>query len=372
MCLGEALTQRHRRRSGGRCPRDSMPKPTQVMRTSTTGIIVQVSRGEETDSAGSRGGEEHRRTMDLFTIAGVCLRRWYFTLPLLAVVVLFSYRAYSAVEPLYTSSRSIVVLPSLKSTPTPSEPEDETTAEVTNPYSGQGGSRFAVAVLARNLNSTAFLERLDLETEVAQSFEARSSSNQPLIQIDATGPSEEHVYALLDAVISEAAVVLDEFQADAGAPEVTRYRIAPAVPAGPVDDATPSRLRAAGAIVVLGAGLTAAVVVGADALLANRRRRNSVIPSEPGSPEADDAAPEADAAETDPDRTHAHPGVADETSPTASPARASVQDASAADAATEPASNDETATNDDPTPLTAGSQTRGADHARTTAAPLPA
>lgn len=224
--------------------------------------------------------------MDLFTIAGACLRRWYITLPLLLLVGFFSYRAYASVDPLYTASRSVVVLPSL---PEPTEvllDEDdaEATAEVDNPYSGQGGSRFAVAVLARNINSLAFEERLGLDPDIEQSYEASTSAQQPMIHLTAVAPSPEAVYNLLDDVIGEAAIVLDAFQAEAGAPEITRYRIAPAVPAGPVEDATPSRMRAAAAIAVLGAGLVAAIVVGGDALLANRRRRRSTV--EPGTSSA--------------------------------------------------------------------------------------
>lgn len=212
--------------------------------------------------------------MDLFTIVGTCLRRWYLTVPLLLLVVFFSYRAYASVEPLYTSSRSIVVLPSLEAqAAADAEDEDAEPDGEDNPYSGQGGSRFAVAVLKRNINSSAFEERLDLDPGVEESFEADSSSDQPMIHIDATAPSQQGVHDLLDDVVDESGVVLDEFQADAGAPEVSRYRLAPAVPAGPVEDATPSRLRAAGAIAVLGGGLVAIFVVGADMLLAGRRRR---------------------------------------------------------------------------------------------------
>lgn len=212
--------------------------------------------------------------MDLFTIVGACFRRWYVTVPLLLLVALFSYRAFAAVDPLYTSSRSIVVLPSLEAQAASDAKDEEAPPDDDdNPYSGQGGSRFAVAVLARNVNSTAFEERLDLDRGVEQTFEATTSDDQPMIHIEATAPSERGVHELLDSVVAESSVVLNDFQADAGAPEISRYRIAPAVPAGPVEDATPSRLRAAGAIAVLGGGLVAALVVGLDALLIRRRRR---------------------------------------------------------------------------------------------------
>lgn len=274
--------------------------------------------------------------MDLFTIVGAMLRRWYITVPLLMLVMFFSYLAYAAVDPLYSSSRSIVVLPSLDEAAAElPEDEPESAAEVDNPYSGQGGSRFAVAVLTRNINSTAFEERLQLDPDVALSYEANSSSNQPMIHVEATAPSEEAVHALLDSVVVEAADVLDEFQAEAGAPEVTRYRIAPAVPAGPVEDATPSRLRGAGAIAVLGGAMTAALVVLGDTLLASRRRRREYAAAHAESPSAgdptagttgDDDAPGTDDA-PEPLRTaEARPGRRQRRSEPADPVSATASD----------------------------------------------
>lgn len=241
--------------------------------------------------------------MDLFTILGAMFRRWYITLPLLLLVLFFSYRSYAAVEPLYMSSRSIVVLPSLaEEAADPAEDAAASAAEVDNPYSGQGGSRFAVAVLTRNINSTAFEEGLGLEPGLEQSFEASSSSQQPMIHIEATAASPEAVYDLLDRIVDDSTDVLDSFQAEAGAPEVTRYRIAPAVPAGPVEDVTPSRLRGAGAIAVLGSALTAALVVGGDALLAARLRRRQAEAEREGvggSGPADEDAVDDDASTSD-------------------------------------------------------------------------
>lgn len=247
--------------------------------------------------------------MDLFTIAGACVRRWYLTVPMLLVVGLLAFQAYSAVEPLYTSSRSVVVLPSLDETAAQAAEEEEEVEpdDEDNPYSGQGGSRFAVAVLKRNINSTAFEDRLGLEKGVEQTFEAESSDDQPMIHVVATAPTDQAVYALLDRVVRESAVVLDEFQAEAGAPEITRYRIAPAVPAGPVEDATPSRLRSAGAIMVLGGGLVAALVVGVDALLNRRRRREEAVsttsvdePRQPAEADATDELPTTASGEVPP------------------------------------------------------------------------
>jgi hypothetical protein len=207
--------------------------------------------------------------VDLFSIVGACLRRWYVTLPLVALTALFAYQAYESVEPEYTASRWIVILPSLEQdnlAPAPTQADAEVEPP-SNPYSGQGGSRFAVAVLTRNLNSTAFHARIEPRLAGRGTFEADAANEQPLIEIVAVAPREEDVYSILDAVVEEAAVVLHEVQMSANAPTETHYRIAPAVPAGPAEDATPSRFRVAGAIAVVGSGLSMILAVASDGLL---------------------------------------------------------------------------------------------------------
>lgn len=216
--------------------------------------------------------------MDLFSIVGACLRRWYVTLPLVAITALFAYLAYESVEPEYTASRWVVVLPSLEQdnlAPESTRPAetDESSEPPSNPYSGQGGSRFAVAVLTRNLNSTAFQSRIEPRLAGRGTFEAKAASQQPLIEIVAVASRERDVHLILDEVVAEAAVVLNEVQTNANAPAETHYRIAPAVPAGPAEDATPSRFRTAGAVSVVGFGLAAILAVAFDAWIRRRQER---------------------------------------------------------------------------------------------------
>lgn len=212
--------------------------------------------------------------MDLFTIVGACVRRWYVTLPLVLVTAVLAAGAYQAVPPVYTSSVSIVVLPA--NTP---EVEESAAPIPDNPYSGSGGPRFAASVLARNINTDGYRERIGLDVSDDVAFEASASNDQPMIRIDATAPTPELVLETLTAVTGQAGVVLAEFQTTAGAPEVKQYRIAAAVPADRVEDVTPSRLRSAGAIAVLGMGLAAALATALDALL--RRRKQGTTPSAP-------------------------------------------------------------------------------------------
>ena len=207
--------------------------------------------------------------MDLFSIMGACLRRWYVTLPVLALTGWFAVQAYEAVPSEYTSTVSVVVLPSN----VVQEEVEGAPPQPDNPYSGSGGPRFAAAVLARNINTEAYRERIGLGDAEGVTFEASASQQQPIIRIDAVAPTPEEVLTTLDAVVAQADEVLVEFQTQAGAVAPDLFRLAPAVPADRVEDVTPSRFRTAGAIAVLGGLVAAGLAAGVDALARLRRDR---------------------------------------------------------------------------------------------------
>ena len=207
--------------------------------------------------------------MDLFTILGTCLRRWYVFLPVLAISGYFAMQAYQQVEPLYSASTSIVILPSQ---PLPGAPDEADTLTLDNPYAGSGGPKLAAAVLAKNIDSSTFRDRLGLTPDDTSIFESTVAQTQPIITVDATASSPEAVISTLGAVTIAARVVLDDFQAVAEAPEAKRYLVAAAVPPSAATDVTPSRWRTAGAILVVGAGLAALLAVALDAALRARRR----------------------------------------------------------------------------------------------------
>lgn len=248
--------------------------------------------------------------MDLFTILGTCLRRWYVVLPVLAISGYFAMGAYQQVESQYTASTSIVILPSQA---LPSEADAVETPTLDNPYAGSGGPKLAAAVLAKNINSSSFRDRLGIVPGDTSTFESTVAQAQPIITVDVTGSSPEAVTATLDAVTQSARVVLNEFQAMAEAPEAKRYLVAAAVPASDATDVTPSRWRTSGAILVVGAGVAALLAVALDAAL-TARRRNMLLaaaasppePTESGEPEHDDARNEVVG---EPDR---HPDAAAE------------------------------------------------------------
>lgn len=245
--------------------------------------------------------------MDLFTIVGACVRRWYVTLPVLALAIVGAYKAYESVAAEYSSSVSIAVLPAAPvPTPTPT-PGAEKTPAPENPYAGSGGPRFAAAVLARNINTGTYRAQIGVTDRPDVTFTATASTQQPMIKIDATGPTAESVLDTLDRVTGQAGVVLNEFQTSAGAPQETLYRLAIAVPADTVTDITPSRWRNAGALIAVGLAAAATLATALDVALRRRRaarggRRkaaaNVTEPDETGELE-DDKTPDEERAAAD-------------------------------------------------------------------------
>lgn len=217
--------------------------------------------------------------MDLFTIIGACVRRWYVTLPVLALAVFGAWKAYESVAPVYSSSVSIAVLPAAPvPDPTPTAPGAKVTPTPVpeNPYAGSGGPRFAAAVLARNIDTGTYRNQVGLSDRSDVTYTASASTQEPIIKIDATGPTPETVTDVLDRITGQAGVVLNEFQTSAGAAPEALYRLAIAVPADTVSDVTPSRWRNAGAIVALGLALAAILATALDVALRRRpsaRRR---------------------------------------------------------------------------------------------------
>jgi hypothetical protein len=238
--------------------------------------------------------------MDLFTIVGASMRRWYVTVPVLALAVFGAYKAYESVPSVYTSSVSIAVLPAAPApVAAPATKGSQATAPPENPYAGSGGPRFAAAVLARNINNGTYKNQIGLGKAANVSFTATASTTQPMIRIDATGPSGPVVLDTLSRVTGQAGVVLNDFQTTAGAPEQTLYRLAVAVPADTVTDVTPSRWRNAGALIALGLAAAATLATALDVAMRRRRPTHSRAAAKAGP----DAEPADESAADEDERT---------------------------------------------------------------------
>ena len=213
--------------------------------------------------------------MDVMVMLGSCARRWYVAAPVLLLSGGLAAQAHAQVEPLFTASSSIVILPSQTQSDgaTPEEP----TAD--NPYAGSGGAKLAAAVLSKNINSTSFRSGLDPAVAGSVTIASAVADQQPIITVEATAGTAHDVRRVLVSVTSSARTVLDEFQAAAQAPVGKRYLVAATVPAGETTDLTPSRWRTAGAILTLGAGSAGLLAVSIDSALRPRRSRQRRLPA---------------------------------------------------------------------------------------------
>ncbi|GAA3509890.1 hypothetical protein [Georgenia daeguensis] len=248
--------------------------------------------------------------MDLFTILGATFRRWYVTLPVMLLAGILAYQAYQSVPSVYSSSVSVTVLAPVEPPPPPPDP---VTGEIVEPYEANpySGPNLAAAVLARNLNSASFEDGLGLDPDRNQTIEADPARDDPIIQIIATAESPATVNAILGEVTVKAATILDQFQAEAGATEGARYNLAPAVPTDAIEDVTPSRFRTAGAIVVIGFGVAAALATLLDMGLEHRRGARRRGAPEPGPAPAPGPGDEPATATAGPATAPAgHPAVA--------------------------------------------------------------
>jgi hypothetical protein len=212
--------------------------------------------------------------MDFFSIVGTAIRRWYVLVPVLLISVLLGAQSYQSIGPSYTGSVSVAVLPGLNNLDG-SDSDDDGDAQ--NPFSGGGGARFVAAILARNINSSAFLSRLDPPPAEGVTFEATPAEQQPIVRIDATAPSEAEVLIALNEVTEEAAARLAEVQLAGGAPESNLYRIVTAVPAGNLEDTTPNRFRTAVALMLIGIVLGAGAAVAFDTFVTRREDRATAL-----------------------------------------------------------------------------------------------
>ena len=231
--------------------------------------------------------------MDAVFVLRASARRWYLVVPVLTLSCGLAVGAYRHVEPLYTASSSIVILPS-HAVPAGAVGADAT--GLANPYAGSGGTRLAAAVLAKNIASTSFRAQLDLPVAgTPVTIASTVAAQQPIITVEVTAGTAAEVFRTLDAVTASARTVLDEFQAVAQAPLATRYLVASAVPASEATDVTPSRWRTPGAIVVLGGALAALLAVALEAALTALPRPRAGAAPDPLDPAGGPARREPDA-----------------------------------------------------------------------------
>ncbi|NMR28211.1 hypothetical protein [Crystallibacter degradans] len=142
-------------------------------------------------------------------------RRWYFVVLGIALTVLLGVLAHRTVPLSYQATASVVLIPP----PT-------TIASGDNPYLYLGGLEQALGVLAVTLNSPAVADPLLVENE-GTSFETGRDVDTagPIMQLSASGDSEQSTLAVLDAVLAAVPETLTNLQDDLSVPENSRISV---------------------------------------------------------------------------------------------------------------------------------------------------
>jgi hypothetical protein len=220
--------------------------------------------------------------MDVFTAAGAALRRWYVTLPIIALSAFVGYQQFQAVEPLAEASASILVLPATA----PANDEENLRARQ-NPLLS-GGVGLARQVLVQTLNSGQV--QRDFRQDGAQRpFIASTSRDSPFVTISASGPDAAAVVQTVDTVAAGANDVLRDLQLDLGAQDAGLFRTVQPFPPGGASLIQPERNRTLIALLVGGSALAVVTAVLVDNLLsvrASRRGRRRLGAG--GDPKADE------------------------------------------------------------------------------------
>lgn len=209
--------------------------------------------------------------MDVYSLARVCLRRWYIFVPILALAVVTSVLRFQSAASVYSASTSLVVLP--PSTYSPAPRVDSRVVRV-NPFAvGSGGDRTAASALAAVLNGNPTSQ---LPREAAQGFySVQVIQSQPVLSVVSTSGTPRGAQLVLEAAQKTAGTSLRQLQLDAGAPADGLYQV---VSAGGVVNLGGTKQGATRTLIgLILAGLLLAVLLSSlvDAIAATPRSRRS-------------------------------------------------------------------------------------------------
>ncbi|MDH3704736.1 MAG: hypothetical protein OES57_01640 [Acidimicrobiia bacterium] len=233
--------------------------------------------------------------MDLWVTIGVLVKRWYITLPLLALVGVAAVQIGNGIEPTYTATATARVY-------CPSQARDQVTGEVVeaNRYCSDGTTDDLAFEGAVNLNSN--LTRIAIRDLglISDYVIDDTDASVSLVYITADADDEEAVVETLQQTVAVFVSYVDDVQSD----NVFKYT------AGPVD--IPQQATATGSsktrtqiiVVVAGIILTTILVHIFDAALHAWKKRNEGIEDEGPDDQADRApvggGPDAADAEASP------------------------------------------------------------------------
>ncbi|KQS68837.1 hypothetical protein ASG41_07990 [Modestobacter sp. Leaf380] len=188
-------------------------------------------------------------------------------------------QGYRNVQPIYSVSSSIVVLPS-PSLLNARLPTSGTGGFSTNPFGAQSGGATLAALLADSLNTAIVQTQLIPGQRVALAAVWDEQSSL-VVQLSVTGTSEVEAEAAMATVVAGSAGVVQQIQVAAGAPADQVFTTAVGSPTDVPIEAYPDRLRVVVGLALAGLvlAMVAAVAVDRLALMVaggrDKRRRRS-------------------------------------------------------------------------------------------------
>jgi hypothetical protein len=228
--------------------------------------------------------------VDLATSFRVLARRWYVSLPLLALTVVAVQVAAQAVRPAFQATGTVVLLAPTTGAAAGAAPWDR------NPYLRFDKNLEVVAgLMSTVLNNPIMVERLRAAGATgtydvgASQLSSSPLDTTPLVEITATGPDEQSAKRTVAVVAHYLSVELVRHQRAAGAPTGTLIRTQVTTPPTVTGRIVGSTTRAVGATAVLGLAATIGAAHLAERLARRGGRgggRRARRRGRPGAPEA--------------------------------------------------------------------------------------
>lgn len=200
--------------------------------------------------------------MDLWDIVKMLFRRWYVTVPLLALTAVAVFYSGQRVDPTYTASAGGVFLAPVATTPV----EERTP----NPWLQAGISTTAAAVQGSVVNPTA--KQTFAAAGLSTDFSVQMDSRSVLFSVFASAPTADDAKATLNQVVEAMRNDLRGKQQQYGVPDSEQIAIQMFTDTSIVStrDGLSRVLLVVGGVGVV---LTVAVAVAVDVVLARRRAR---------------------------------------------------------------------------------------------------
>jgi hypothetical protein len=224
--------------------------------------------------------------MDVLSLLRLVVRHWRATVPAALLTVLGLVAAFQFSSPTYEATGSLVLL-------SPPEPPDVDDLPEGAPAPSVGENPFAryelavvSDILARVMDSAS--KRSEFESQGVTDYDVAGNQLQrgPIVEVTGQGPSPEVAIRSTEILLGEVDTVLSELQEAEGADPDYFVNSAPLEPPSTATARYGSTVRAAIAVVALGALCTLGLAVLADALA----RRRATRPTAATGPVMSDAA----------------------------------------------------------------------------------